>query len=138
MATKAILGLGNACLKDVTTLDELSAGIKHLKLGKNLGIDGILADMIIDGSDRQKSACFGSSTVLLPANRFPEHLSIGLISAVQFGGKSDMSNYRDTTASYVIGRLFAKVLEPKIASWAEKQGVQAKGQAGFRKDFCAI
>ena len=28
------------------------------------------------------------------------------------------------------------ILEQRIASWAEKQGVKAKGQAGFRKDFC--
>ena len=35
----------------------------------------------------------------------------------------------------MIAKLFAMILEQTIASRAEKQGVKAKGQAGFRKDF---
>ena len=46
-----------------------------------------------------------------------------------------MSNYRGITVGSVIAKLFAMILEQRIASWAEKQGVKAKGQAGFRKDF---
>ena len=46
-----------------------------------------------------------------------------------------MSNYRGITVGFVIAKLFAMILEQTIASWAEKQGVKAKGQAGFRKDF---
>ena len=33
----------------------------------------------------------------------------------------------------VVAKLFAMILEQRIASWAEKHAVKAKGQAGFRK-----
>ena len=46
-----------------------------------------------------------------------------------------MSSYRGITVGSVIAKLFAVILEQRIALWAEKQGVKAKGQAGFRKDF---
>ena len=66
------------------------------------------------------------------------HVHVGVSSSIvacMAGDKSDMSNYRGITVGSVIARLFAMILEQRIASWAEKQGVKAKGQAGFRKDF---
>ena len=70
------------------------------------------------------------------ANYFPEHLSVSLITAVyRSGDKSDMSNYRGITVCSVIAKLFAMLLEERIASWAEEHAVKAKGQADFRKDY---
>ena len=45
-----------------------------------------------------------------------------------------MSNYRGITVGSVIVKLFAMILEQRIASTAEKQGVrfEAKGQASER------
>ena len=61
---------------------------------------------------------------------------MGLITAVhKSGDKSDMSNYRSITVGSVIAKLFAMILEQRIASWAEDHAVKAKGQAGFRKEF---
>ena len=51
------------------------------------------------------------------------------------GDKSDMSNYRGIIVGSVIAKLFAMILEQRIASWAKEHAVKAKGQAGFRKDF---
>ncbi len=41
-----------------------------------------------------------------------------------------MSNYRGITIGFVIAKLFAMILEQRIASWAEEHAVKAKGQAG--------
>ncbi len=46
-----------------------------------------------------------------------------------------MSNYRGITVGSVIAKLFAMILDHRIAAWAEDEGIKAKGQAGFRKDF---
>ncbi len=46
-----------------------------------------------------------------------------------------MSNYRGITVGSVIAKLFAMILDHRIAFWAEDEGIKAKGQAGFRKDF---
>ena len=70
------------------------------------------------------------------ASHFPERLFVGLITAVyKSGDKFDMGNYRGITVGSVVAKLFAMILEQRIASWAEKHAVKAKGQAGFRKDF---
>ncbi len=124
----------DALNKDIT-IDELSSCIKRLKRGKSPGIDGILPDMIKDGGELVKQSLLWLFNCML-AGHFPERLSVGLITAVyKSGDKSDMSNYRGITVGSVIAKLFAMILEQRIASWAEEHGVKAKGQAGFRKDF---
>ena len=125
----------DACCNQDITADELSQCIKRLKRGKSPGNDGILADMIKDGGDLVQQCLLWLFNCML-ASHFPECLSVGLITAVyKSGDKSDMSNYRGITVGSVIAKLFAMILEQRIASWAEEHAVKAKGQAGFRKDF---
>ena len=70
------------------------------------------------------------------ANHFPKELCVGLITAVyKSGDKGDMSNYRGITVGSVIANLFAMMLDHRVAVWAEHEGIKAKGQAGFRKNF---
>ena len=69
-------------------------------------------------------------------NHFPKQLHVGLITAVyKSGDKGDMSNHRGIIVGLVIATLFAMVLDHRIAVWTEAEGIKAKGQAGFRKDF---
>ncbi len=118
------------------TVDELSQCIKRLKQGKSPGIDGILADMIKDGCGLVQQCLLWLFNCTL-ASHFPQRLSVGLIAAVyKSGDKFDMCNYRGITVGSVVAKLLAMTLEQRIASWAEEHAVKAKGQAGFRKDFC--
>ena len=126
----------DACLNADITVDELSQCIRYLKRGKSPGIDGIVADMIKVGGDLVQQCLLWLFNFML-ASHFPERLSVGLITAVyQSGDKFDMGNYRGITVGSVVAKLFAMILEQRIASWAEEHPVKAKGQAGFRKDFC--
>ena len=121
----------DTCLNQDITADELSQRIESLKRGKSPGNDGILADMIKDGGDLMQQCLLWLFNCML-ASHFPERLSVGLITAVY---KSDSRNYRGITVGSVIAKLFAMILEQRIASWAEEHAVKAKGQTGFRKDF---
>ena len=70
------------------------------------------------------------------ASHFPERLSVGLITAgYKSGDKFDMGNYTGITVGSVVAKLFAMILEQRIAPWAEEHAVKAKGQARFSKDF---
>ena len=45
-----------------------------------------------------------------------------------------MGNYRGIIVGSVIAKLFAMILDHRRAVWASAEA-EAKGQAGFRKDF---
>ena len=125
-----------ACINADTTVDELSQYTKRLvEHGKSPGIDGILADLIKAGGDLVQQCLLWLFNCMI-SSHFPEYLYVELITAVyKSGDKFDMGNYRGITVGSVIAKLFAMVLEQRIASWAEEHAVKAKGQAGFRKDF---
>ena len=129
----SVPGSGDACLNEDINFDELCSCIKQTKRGKSPGIDGVLADIVKDGGGLVKQS-FKVNCML--AGHLHERLSVGLITVVcRSGNKSDMSNYSGITLSSVVAKLFAMILEQRIESWAEKNAVKAKGQAGFRNNF---
>ena len=78
---------------------------KSLKHGKSSGIDDVSADMVIDGGDMLHECLLQLFNRML-ATSFPEHLSVGVITAVfRSGEKSDMSNYRGITVGPVLSCL---------------------------------
>ena len=124
-----------SCLHAPVTSDELHDCIKRLKHDKTAVIDGILSELVNDGGEVLHSCLLVIFNLML-VSHFPKQLSIGLITAVyKSGNKSDMSNYRGIAVGSVIAKLFAMILDHRIAVWAEDEGIKAKGQAGFRKDF---
>ena len=117
------------------TAEELHVCIKELKCGKSPGIYGVSADMVIDGGDMLHDRLLQLFNRML-ATPFPECLSVSMITAVfTVGEKSDMSNYRGITVGPVFTKLFVMIIERRLASWAEEDGVKARGQAGFRKNY---
>jgi len=64
-------------------------------------------------------------------------LSTRVIHALHKGGDAlQFENYKGITMGPVLAKMFAMILEAQLSSWAEERGLRAKGQAGFRKDFC--
>ena len=116
------------------TADELQDCIKRPQRGKGPGIDGVCAGMIKDSSELLHSCLLELFNCML-STRFPECLSVGVITAVfKAGDKQDMGNCRGITVGPVFAKLFAMIFECRLAAWAEEHGVKARGQAGFRKD----
>ena len=46
-------------------------------------------------------------------------------------------NYRGITVGDIIGKLYATILDQRISTWAESNGIRSRGQAGFRRGFRA-
>ncbi len=67
---------------------------------------------------------------------FCSSLTVGVIHALfKSGDASSVDNYRGITVGPVIAKLFVMVLESRLSSWAERKGIRAHGQAGFRQDY---
>ena len=116
-----------SCLNASITADELHDCIRGLKRNKSPGIDGVLSEMIKDGGAVLHNCLLVIFNLL--ANHFSKQLSVGLITAVyKSGNKGDMSNYRGITVGSVIAKLFAMILDHRIAVWAEGEGIKANKQ----------
>jgi hypothetical protein len=48
------------------------------------------------------------------------------------------NNYRGITVGPILPKLFAMILDKRLSEWVEQNGLHAKGQAGFRKNYHTI
>jgi hypothetical protein len=116
-------------------LCEIADAIKRLKRGKATGLDGVKAEFVIDGCDALLRILQTLFNKLL-SEGFYSSLAVGVIHALfKSGDASFVDNYRGITVGPLIAKLFAMVFESRFSSWAERKGIQARGQAGFRQDY---
>ncbi len=70
---------------------------------------------------------------------FPEALSTRVVHALFKGGDaSKFNNYMGITIGPILAKLFPVILDKRLSKWVEQHGLHAKGQTGFRKDYCTI
>ena len=70
---------------------------------------------------------------------FPESCQEGFIIPIhKKGDKNEVSNYRGITLLSTSGKLFTRILNNRLTSWAVKYGIYIESQAGFRKTMSII
>ncbi len=127
-----------SCLNGEFTAEELQKCIQSLKRGKASGVDGIMAEMLIDGGEALHQ-CLLTMYDRMLEGAFPAGLSVGLITAVFTSGDvNDMGNYRGITVTPVLAKLFAMLLKARITEYTDGHHLRGQGQAGFRPDYRTI
>jgi hypothetical protein len=117
------------------TENEVKDAIHKLRNNKAAGIDGITAELICDAADLLLSPLTKAFNHVF-FDEYPAECAVGVIHPIfKAGNINEPNNYRGICVGPVIGKLFAMILESRITEWAEEQGIRAKGQAGFRKDY---
>ncbi|MCO5563411.1 hypothetical protein L7F22_017053 [Adiantum nelumboides] len=69
---------------------------------------------------------------------FPESWSTNTSANFKAGDPMTPGNYRTIMISHTLAKLYASVLEHELSHWAEREGVRAHGQAGFRRGFSTM
>ena len=88
------------------SLDEIKKGISQLRNGASAGPDLF----------------------------FPEQWTEGhIIPIFKKGDKNNVSNYRSITLLSTVGKLFTRILNNRLNSWADEYNIYVEAQAGFRR-----
>jgi len=117
------------------TLDEIAQVMRRLKRNKFAGLDGIKVEFLLDDGDMLHVPLQIVFNKLLQQG-YLASLSSGVIHALHKGGDAlQFKNYRGIIVGPILAKVFAMILEARLSSWAQERGLQARGQAGFRKDF---
>ena len=118
------------------TCEEACAALKRLKRNKAAGVDGIKAEFILDAADLLLTPLVMTFNQVLQRG-VPASWCVGVVHPIfKAGYRNDPGDYRGITVVVILAKLYAMVLEARATAWAEDKRCRAKGQAGFRKDFC--
>lgn len=117
------------------TTAEVSAALSRLRRNKAAGIDGLRAEFLLDADEALAPALATTYTALFTGH-LPPALNCQLVHPIykQKGDPLDPSNYRCLSVGPTLTKLYAMILESRLATWAEACGKRAPSQAGFRKD----
>jgi len=135
-----------ASLNEPITRVEVLKALSCATNGKAQGADGIPMEFIkcatVEvrvGNARAKQNVLLDHIVHLFNNvlcgDFPTSWAVGIVSPVPKpkGNVGDMDDYRGIVVGNAIAKLYSMVLMHRLDSWAEKEGVRAAGQSGFRQ-----
>jgi hypothetical protein len=118
------------------TFAELLQALKKLQRNKAASLDGMKVEFILDAGELLHMPLLTTFDYFL-AEGFPEALSTRVVHALFKGGNaSKFDNYKGITIGPILAKLFAMILDKRLSEWAEQHGLHAKGQVGFRKDYC--
>ncbi len=110
--------------------------LKKLQRNKVANLDGMKAQFILDAGELLHMPLLITFNCFL-AKGFPKALSTRVIHAFFKGGDaSKFDNYKGITVGLILVKLFVMIFNKRLNEWAEQHGLRAKGQAGFRKNYC--
>jgi hypothetical protein len=123
-------------LNTYITFAILFQALKKLQKNKVASLDGMKAEFVLDV---RKLLHMPLSIALnyFMAEGFLEAFSIGVVHTLFKGGDaSKFDNYRGIMVGPILAKLFAMIFDKRLNEWVEQHGLRAKGQIGFRKDYC--
>ena len=118
------------------TETEICKAIKQLKNGKSGGPDMLLNEFFIHGVNELLHYLYNLFNKILDFGHFPEVWSEGYVVPIHKKGKlDDVNNFRGTTLLSTLGKLFTRVLNDRLTTWAEEYYVYIEAQAVFRANI---
>ncbi|XP_053395382.1 uncharacterized protein LOC123523921 isoform X1 [Mercenaria mercenaria] len=120
---------------------EIIKACKNLNTGKSGGPDYFLNEFFKYGimCDSFLTILCSFFNKLFDAGYFPEAWTEGFVVPLHKKGDIDTaSNYRGITLLSTFGKLFTKVINNRLNTWAEYYHVYIEAQAGFRQNMGTI
>ena len=115
------------------SLVEVKQVLKIIKAGKAAGCDEIMVEWLKFGGDRMTYALWVLCNSVWLSEKCPEEWSKGVITLLyKDGDVRDPLNYRGITLLSVVGKVFMRVLNARLAAYCESEDLLVDEQAGFR------
>ena len=121
------------------SVEEIKTPIKQLRNGASCGPDLWLNEFFKKGFEILFSYLHNLFNKLFKAGYFPQEWTEGhIVPIFKKGDVNEVSNYRVITLHSTIGKLFTRVLNDRLNSWAENYSIYIEAQAGFRKHMTTV
>jgi hypothetical protein len=149
---ESVSGSGRAgALEAGITAEEVCRAMGMLANNKSTGPDGLPGEFLSqawvevgEGLNKRKARLLAGPLACLFSRVFsegypPEWGTCALTSVPKpKGDPRNRDDYRGIAVSSALSKLYSLVLLSRLDAWAEREGRRAAGQAGFRKERCAM
>ena len=126
-------------LDDLFTLEEIMSCIDAMPNGKAPGPDGIAIELFKCDVSFFAPLLLELYNTKVKSGDYPTAWCDAIICPVHKGGpRTDENNYRGISLLSVVGKIFTKVCNNRLVSWATVKNKYSEVQAGYRKGFSTL
>jgi len=109
--------------------------LKKQQKNKVASLDGMEVEFILDAKELLHMPLLTTFNYF-SAEGFPKALSTVVVHTLFKGGDAfEFENNKGIIIGPILIKLFVMILDKRLNEWAEQQGLCAKGQIGFRKNY---
>ena len=121
------------------TMPEIESVLVNLQRTKSPGIDGISNDILINSKIIIVPLLCDLFNTMLRSGEFPTNWCEAIIYPIhKIGGVNNPNNYRGIALLSCISKLFTKIINARLVSWATNNNKMSELQAGFTKGKSTI
>ena len=123
-------------LSNRVTWEEVHAAVRALDAGKSPGPDGVPSELLRLAGVAFEMALVALFNEIWSTLRWPSQWSLASLVPLYKGDgdKLDPANSRTIALMSMLPKVFEKVLDKRLRSWAERVGGVSELQGGFRQD----
>ena len=119
-------------LNDTITMEEIMKAIRQLRNGRSGG--PFLNEFFIHGNGELLTYLHPLFNKIFDLEYFPESWSEGnIVPLRKKGSLDDVSNFRGITLLSTLGKLFTRIFNNRLTSWAEEYYVYIEAQRGLEQ-----
>ncbi len=113
--------------------------ILDMKKGKAPGVDGLVVELFQNSMNIVVPKLCKLYNRILNGNEFPEQWSKAIICSLHKGGDvNTQSNYRGISLLSTCGKVFTKILNKRLVTWANTNDKYHEEQAGYRAGYSTV
>lgn len=115
---------------------DVEKALKRIKNGKAGGTDEIIGELVKYSGQGGIRALTSLFNTIMEEGEVPEEWRMSKVTLIHKGGgksKEDIGNYRPISVMNILAKVMGMVLNEKIVTWAEQEGVWGEEQNGFRR-----
>ena len=118
------------------SVDEIEKHLKNLKRRKACGKDGILNEMLIFANGKLINIFRNIFNFIIDKEEYPERWNYSLTQLIyKDGDRDDPGNYRGIALTSNLSKLFNTIINTRLYTYLEENGIIRPEQGGFRKSF---
>lgn len=116
--------------------DEVKLAIARLKNGKSGGLDGIVPEMLKCGDEESVDFLCTLFNKIFESGIYPSEWSQAIVVPIfKKGDTESPDNYRGISLINIACKCYTSILNKRLYSWMENEGLIVENQAGFRRSY---
>ena len=121
-------------------LEEIKMQISKLKNNKASGADYVINEYLKNSPHDVKTFMVKMFNIILETGIVPLSWSVGIIKPIykKRGSPDDPNNYRGITLLSCLSKLFTAVINERLSTYLETEGLLGEEQAAFRRGYSTI